>query len=71
MEFSEEFDEKEWCTKGHAGYVLEGSLSVDFNGTTVEFSAGDGIFMPQGNESRHKAFVARGGKALVLLFEET
>lgn len=70
VEFSEEFDEEDWCTSGHAGYVLEGGLSVDFDGSVLEFSAGDGIFIPPGNDSRHKASVAGGKKALLVLFEE-
>ncbi len=32
VEFTEEFIEDDWCTKGHIGYILEGSISIDFNG---------------------------------------
>ena len=30
VEFSDEFVEDSWCTKGHVGYILEGSISIDF-----------------------------------------
>jgi len=66
-EFTGEFTEKEWCTKGHVGYVLEGSISIDFDGELIRFSAGDGIFIEEG--SRHKAKVDKGDKALIVLFE--
>jgi len=26
VEFSEEFVEDDWCTRGHIGYILEGSI---------------------------------------------
>ncbi|MDD5451337.1 MAG: cupin domain-containing protein [Desulfovibrionales bacterium] len=70
VEFSEEFIEKDWCTKGHVGYVLEGGISIDFNGTPINFKAGDGLFIPKGEACRHRGKVAKGEKALIILFEE-
>ena len=32
LEFSAEFVEPDCCEKGHVGFVLEGTLEVDFNG---------------------------------------
>ncbi len=69
-EFSEDFSEPDWCTRGHVGYVLEGRIAIDFNGEIIDFRSGDGIFIPEGEESRHKGKVARGEKALIILFEE-
>jgi quercetin dioxygenase-like cupin family protein len=70
VEFSEGFREENWCTKGHIGYVLEGRFSIDFNGKEIPFKAGDGIFIPEGEESKHKAKSIKGEKALLILFEE-
>ena len=70
VEFSEEFIEPDWCTGGHIGYVLEGRISIDFNGEVIDFKSGDGIFIPKGEEHKHIGRVARGEKALVILFEE-
>ena len=70
VEFSEGFVEQDWCTRGHAGYVLEGNMSVDFDGMIIDFKAGDGIDIPEGAENRHKAKIAVGKMALLLLFEE-
>ncbi|MDD5474554.1 MAG: AraC family ligand binding domain-containing protein [Candidatus Methanoperedens sp.] len=68
VEFSEQFVEKDWCTKGHIGYVIEGGISIDFNGKQVNFKAGDGLFITEGD--KHKGSVAKGEKALVILFEK-
>jgi quercetin dioxygenase-like cupin family protein len=55
VEFSSEFVEPEWCEKGHVGYVLEGTLEVNFKGRIVAYSQGSGIFIPAGIATAHKA----------------
>ena len=70
VEFSEKLIEKDWCTKGHIGYVIEGSISIDFNGKLINFKLGDGLFISEGKANRHKAIVAKGKKALILLYED-
>lgn len=57
VEFTRDFVEPEWCTKGHIGYVLEGEMAVDFHGQVVTFRAGDGLFIPPGDKHGHKARV--------------
>ena len=57
VEFARGFVEPDWCTKGHIGYVLEGTMEVDFRGETVAFRAGDGLFIPPGDAHGHKARV--------------
>lgn len=54
-EFTKEFVEPDWCTKGHIGYVLEGQMEIDFDGKTVIFGPGDGLFIPAGEQHQHKA----------------
>ena len=58
VEFTSQFVEPDWCVNGHVGYVLEGQMEIDFNGNKIVFSAGDGIFIPPGEEHKHM------GKAL-------
>ena len=58
VEFSKEFVEPDWCTKGHIGYILEGQIEIDFDGQAIVFGPGDGVFIPAGEEHKHK------GKAL-------
>lgn len=69
VEFSEGFEEKDWCLRGHAGYVLEGSCLIDFNGTKELFEKGNVIFISKGDEDKHKLIINKGGRVLLLLFE--
>ncbi|PXF61701.1 MAG: hypothetical protein C4B59_02255 [Candidatus Methanogaster sp.] len=43
LEFTEEFVEDDWCTKGHTGYIVEGNLLINFNGRLSTFRAGDWV----------------------------
>jgi len=69
LEFSEGFIEEEYCANGHASFLLEGSLSVEYNGSLEHYNAGDVVFIPAGKENRHKAIISMGQKALLLMFE--
>ena len=46
-----------WCDKGHYGYILEGEFEIEYPGETVLYKAGDGVFIPEGDEHRHRARV--------------
>lgn len=54
VEFSQEFVEPDWCTRGHFGYVIEGEMVINLNGELRTFTKGDGIFLPPGELHRHK-----------------
>ena len=54
VEFTQEFVEPDWCTKGHIGLVLEGEIAININRVVQNFKAGDGLMIPSGAESRHK-----------------
>ena len=69
VEFFKEFIEPDWCTKGHIGYVLEGQMEIDFEGTKEIFGPGDGVFIPSGEEHKHKGKVLTD-KFKVILVEE-
>jgi ethanolamine utilization protein EutQ (cupin superfamily) len=66
-EFTRDFVEPDWCTKGHIGYVLEGEMEVDFHGTVVTLRAGDGLFIPPGAEHGHKARVLSDSVTIILV----
>ena len=66
-EFTKEFVEADWCVKGHIGYVLEGVIEVDFQTKEEVFVAGDGLFIPPGNEHGHKAKAITNSVTLVLV----
>ena len=55
LEFSKDFVELDWCTKGHAGYILDGQLEIDFNGKSILYGPGDVATIPDGDDHKHKA----------------
>ena len=70
LEFSEGFIEPDWCKKkGHAGYVLDGEFSSDYSGQLERYKKGDVIFIPKGEQAKHKAVLGKGEKVTLLLFE--
>jgi quercetin dioxygenase-like cupin family protein len=69
VEFTYGFVEPDWCIKGHIGYVLEGVCSIDFNGTIIRLSEGDGLWIEEGEENRHKLIVGSDERVLFVLFE--
>ena len=54
VEFLRGFQEPDWCRKGHIGYVLEGEGELVFSGRTVRLKAGDGLFIPPGEDHQHR-----------------
>ena len=71
VELSDEYAEEEWCEKEHLGYVLKGRISVIFSsGKSIEFNEGNDIFIPKGEENRHKGRIAKGEKALMIFVEK-
>jgi quercetin dioxygenase-like cupin family protein len=69
VEFSEGFVEPDWCTRGHASIVLDGSFSIDFHGSIERYEKDDVVFIPSGEAERHKAMLGNGEKVTLLLFE--
>ena len=43
VEFTPEFVEREWCEKGHTGFVVAGELEIDFSGHVVRFLEGSAL----------------------------
>lgn len=46
-----------WCEKGHFGYILEGEFEIEFEDGAHVFRQGDGVFIPDGAEHKHRARV--------------
>ena len=57
----------DWCSQGHIGFVLSGALDIDVAGKVVSFSEGDGIFLPSGQSSAHRATSITPGTRLVMV----
>ena len=67
IEFAEEFEETDWCKKDHIAFVIDGELEIEFDGRIVRLKAGDGLFIPPGESSKHKARVPRGKATLFVV----
>lgn len=46
-----------WCEKGHYGLVLDGELEIEFQNEKIVYKSGDGVFIPDGEEHKHKGRV--------------
>jgi quercetin dioxygenase-like cupin family protein len=68
VEFTKDFVEPDWCTKGHAGLFLEGQMEIDFDGKKEVFGPGDGVFILAGKEHKHKGRILTD-KVKVILVE--
>jgi quercetin dioxygenase-like cupin family protein len=44
-----------WCKKGHFGYIVDGRFEIEFQDGVRIFEQGDGVFIPDGEEHKHKA----------------
>ena len=69
VEFSKNFVEPDWCTRGHIGYILAGQMEIDFDGNKEVFGPGDGVFIPAGRQHKHKGRVLTD-KVKAILAEE-
>jgi quercetin dioxygenase-like cupin family protein len=67
VEFETSDGAEHWCETGHIGYVLKGALSISFNGEVISFKAGDGLFIPSGADSKHRAVAISAGTQLLMV----
>jgi glyoxylate utilization-related uncharacterized protein len=67
VEFRTSDGAEHWCETGHIGYVLAGSLSISFDGKIVSFDTGDGLFIPSGAATRHRAVRIEDGTQLLMI----
>lgn len=69
VEFARGFVELDWCLRGHIGYILEGRMELQFAGGSTLYGPGDGVFIPPGDEHKHKGIVL-GDVVRVVLVED-
>ena len=67
VEFGQCEGEEWWCEHGHIGYVLAGSLQINFDGQVLSFAAGDGLFIPPGAATRHRGMNIAPGTRLLMV----
>lgn len=46
-----------WCEKGHYGYILDGTFEIAYENEKIVYQKGDGVFIPEGKEHKHRAKV--------------
>lgn len=69
IELTRSYCDLEWCTHGHIGIIIEGDFKVEFQDHIEEFKEGDIVFIPGGEEHKHKASVNHTEKMKMLSFE--
>ena len=69
LQFYDDFEEEEWCTKGHIGYVTAGEMTINFNNKMVNYKKGDGLLIESGEQQKHKALIEKGKFVELILFE--
>lgn len=57
-----------WCEKGHYGLILEGEIEIEYPNEKIVYKKGDGVFIPDGAEHKHKGRVIT--KSVKLIFIE-
>jgi mannose-6-phosphate isomerase-like protein (cupin superfamily) len=65
LELQDGFTEPQWCYKGHVGYVVKGSIQVEFESETQTFNSGDVVVLP--SAVAHKAKSC--GKTILFLVD--
>lgn len=58
-----------WCEKGHYGYLIDGWMEIEYEKEKIVYNPGDGIFIPDGPEHKHRARVL-SGKAVAFFVEK-
>lgn len=60
------FQEQEWCKRGHTGYIIGGTLDIEFEGGRMEqYAEGEPLMISPGEP--HKARVLTGRVKLFLI----
>jgi hypothetical protein len=67
VEFDTAEGYEDWCELGHIGFVLAGGLEIEVDGTVLSFAAGDGLFLPDGPATAHRAVSIEPGTRLVMV----
>jgi quercetin dioxygenase-like cupin family protein len=55
VEYTPGYVADHWCKKGHFGCILEGRFEIEFRDGVSIFEQGDGVFIPEGEEHKHRA----------------
>ncbi len=69
VEFHDDFIEEDWCIKNHIGYVLSGTMKIDFKDSElISYSKGDGLIID--DHTPHKVIIAEEEQVSLILVEQ-
>lgn len=69
VEFRHRSIENDWCQKGHIGFVIEGSMTINFNGTRKAYTSGNALWIDPGEPNRHRIEMAENESVTLFLIE--
>jgi quercetin dioxygenase-like cupin family protein len=69
VEFTDGFEEPDWCLRGHWGIVLDGELHLNVADGAVIYRKGDALALGPGENTRHKHIAAASPTTLFLVEE--
>ena len=56
-----------WCEKGHYGLVLDGEFEIELQNEKHVYRPGDGVFIPDGEEHKHKGRALTGSVKVIFV----
>jgi hypothetical protein len=72
LEIQDSFQDTNWCFNGHAGYIIEGSMSLNINGEIIDLNTEDTFVLEKDNpDQKHYPFVKAGNSVRLLLVEDS
>lgn len=54
VQWGKDMKHEDWCIKGHYAFVIDGAAEITFADRTEVYEPGDAIFIPEGEEFKHR-----------------
>ena len=54
VQWGRDMKHEDWCIKGHYAFVIDGKAEIAFAGQTETYETGDAMFIPDGEDFRHR-----------------
>ena len=70
IEFTSDYDDQNWCSAGHSGYVIAGRLTLAYDDGPVDYAEGDALQIEDGLADRHRTVIKQGERAVLFLVED-
>jgi cupin superfamily acireductone dioxygenase involved in methionine salvage len=69
VELTDAYGEEAWCEQEHIGFILDGRITIEYEGKSISFRKGDRISIPSGVTHRHKGRIEKGETVQMIFFE--